>query len=146
MGDNNSMLHQLSQSPRGASNIVERRGLLDALDASQALVWFDPEGKIVDVNDNALRMFAYTKDDILKQDYFVLCKATAAQKLSLLNEWRSIANGKISHCEGSFVAKNGQEMWSSVNFAAIKNDDGLTRRIMAIFIDMSKVAWKSSAG
>jgi hypothetical protein len=33
---------------------IERRGLMDALDASQSLVWFDGAGVIVDLNKNGV--------------------------------------------------------------------------------------------
>ena len=58
-------------------NGIERRGLMDALDASQSLLWFDGAGVIVDANTNALRLFSYDAGDILKQDYFGCCQTNS---------------------------------------------------------------------
>lgn len=123
-------------------NGIERRGLMDALDASQSLVWFDGSGMIVDANANALRLFAYGDGDILRQDYFALCGAGSKQVLANKREWARISAGEMCHTERSYSAQDGREVWSSVNFAALKNEDGSTRRVLAMFTDMGRFAWK----
>ena len=123
-------------------NGIERRGLMDALDTSQSLVWFDGAGVIVDANTNALKLFAYGEGDILKQDYFALCGGRSKQVLADKREWARIAAGKLCHTERSYTALDGREVWSSVNFAALLNDDGSTRRVLAMFVDLSRFAWK----
>jgi len=120
----------------------ERRGLMDALDASQSLVWFDGAGVIVDANPNALRMFAYEKSEILKQDYFALCCRGSRHILADKREWARIAAGDMCHTERNYTGQDGREVWSSVNFAALRNADGSTRRVLAMFIDMGRFAWK----
>ena len=123
-------------------NGIERRGLMDALDASQSLVWFDGAGVIVDANANALRLFSYGEGDILKQDYFALCGLGLKQILADKREWARIAAGDMCHTERSYSAQDGREVWSSVNFAVLKNDDGSTRRVLAMFTDIRRFAWK----
>lgn len=123
---------------------IERRGLMAALDTSQSLVWFDANGAIVDANRNAQQMFAYNEVEMLQQDYYILCGASQSHALSYRREWNSISEGKTKHTERSFVAKDGTEVWASVNYAAIKNENGSTRRVMAIFIDMGRFACKPS--
>ena len=123
-------------------NGIERRGLMDALDASQSLLWFDGAGVIVDANTNALRLFSYDAGDILKQDYFALCGMRSKQVLADKREWARIAAGDMCHTERNYTAQDGREVWSSVNFAALKNDDGGTRRVLAMFTDLGRFAWK----
>ena len=141
MGLFNAVVHEPEIS-RSQSNRIERRGLMDALDASQNLVWFDANGVIVDANPNALKLFAYQEDEMLKQDYFSICGNNARQLMADKRQWARIASGELNHMERSFVGKNAHEVWSSVNFAAIKNENGSTRRVLALFIDMGKFAWK----
>ncbi|MEE9454582.1 MAG: PAS domain-containing protein [Paracoccaceae bacterium] len=136
-----SKVDRLEKTQNRASGI-EKRGLMDALEASQSLVWFDGNGMVVDANDNALKLFAYSEDDILKEDYYTLCKDGSAQKMADRREWAQIAEGALSHTERSYKTRDGAEIWASVNFAAIKTESGRTRRVMAIFIDMNKFAWK----
>ena len=124
------------------NNGIERRGLMDALDASQSLVWFNGAGVIVDANANALNLFAYNEEDILKQDYFALCGGGSKRILADKREWARIAAGEVCHTERNFTGQDGREVWSSVNFAALLNDNGSTRRVLAMFIDLGRFAWK----
>jgi len=123
-------------------NGIERRGLMDALDASQSLLWFDGAGVIVGANNNALQLFSYDEGNILKQDYFALCDARSRQLLADKREWERIASGEMCHTERNYATQDGHEVWSSVNFAALKNDDGNTRRVLAMFTDLGRFAWK----
>lgn len=142
MENRDSTVRPIRESPRGKSNMVERRGLMDALDASQSLLWFDPAGMIVDANDNALRLFAYSDEEIRMQDYYGLCMENNVQQIAQRREWQRIVAGDMNHTERSYVAQNGQEVWTSVSFAVVRNEDGTPRRVVAIFIDMSRFAWK----
>lgn len=130
------------------SDRIERRGLMAALDASQSLVWFDASGSVVDANENALQMFGYSELEMMKQDFCVLCgssnngRSGSSGSLASRREWNRIATGETVHNERSFVTSDGAEIWASVSFAAIKNENGVTRRVVAIFIDIGKFAWK----
>lgn len=121
-------------------NGIERRVLMDALDASQSLVWFDCAGVIVDANTNALKLFSYVVGDILKQDYFTLCGGRTKLNLADKREWARIADGKLCLTERTYTSNDGREIWSSVNFAALHNEDGSTRRVLAMFVDLSRFA------
>lgn len=123
-------------------NGIERRGLMEALDDSQSLVWFDGAGVIVDANPNALRLFAYENGEFLKQDYFALCGVGGKRVLADKREWGRIAAGQMSHTERSYSTQDGRENWSSVNFAAMLNEDGSARRVLGMFVDLSRFAWK----
>ena len=130
------------KTDRGAVNKIERRGLMDALDASQALVWFDANGMIVDANDNALELFDYSEQDILKQDYYALCKSSPNRHMADQREWARIADGQMNHTERNYKTRTGQEVWASVNFSSIKTESGRTRRVVAIFTDLNQFSWK----
>jgi methyl-accepting chemotaxis protein len=124
------------------SDKMERRGLMAALDASQALIWFDAAGRIVDANDNALTMFGYSIDDLLQRSYSDLIHAPTRQDHSYQRLWERIQTGQLRNEERSYYTASGSEVWTSANFAAITNEFGLTRRVLAILIDLSPWSWK----
>ena len=121
---------------------AERRGLMAALDASQALVWFDAAGRVVDVNDNALEMFGYSIEKFLQLTYADLIQANSRQDASYQKLWERIQTGQLRNEERSYFTDAGSEVWTSANFAAISNEYGLTRRVLAILIDLSPWSWK----
>lgn len=130
------------QTDRGPVNKIERRGLMEALDAAQSLVWFDANGMIVDANDNALALFGYTESQILQQDYYALCKSGPNCLMADKREWARISEGEMNHTERNYKTSDGQEVWASVNFSSIKTESGRTRRVVAIFTDLNQFTWK----
>ncbi len=124
------------------SDKAERRGLMAALDASQALVWFDAAGRVVDANDNALAMFGYSIEDFLQLTYADMIHAASRQDAAYQKLWERIQTGQLRNEERSYYTARGSEVWTSANFAAITNEFGLTRRVLAILIDLSPWSWK----
>lgn len=125
---------------------MERRGLMKALDASQNLLWFDANGRIVDANRNVLNLLGYSADEILLHDFFDLTIDNQGQLLSQRRTWLRISTGDLVHNEVSFHGKDRIDVWASVNYAALRHDNGETRRVLAILIDLTKWAWKPSGG
>ena len=120
---------------------MERRGLMDALDRAHAIVWFDPSGQVVDGNENALGLFGLSLDGFLAQDHFSLCRESRVESIAARREWGRIVAGEQVHTERNFYRSDGQRIWSSAVYAAIKREDGTTRRVIAIIIDLTRLAW-----
>lgn len=125
---------------------MERRGLMKALEASQNLIWFDANGRVVDANQNALGLLGYAAEEMLRHDFFDLTMENQAQLLSQRRIWLRISSGELVHSEISFHGKDGIDVWASVSFAALRHDNGETRRVLAMLIDLTKWAWKPSGG
>ena len=121
---------------------MERRGLMDALDQAHAIVWFDPQGQVVDGNENAIRLFGLTGNELFLEDYFTLCGQSRPSNMADRREWARIAAGEMVHCERNFVSSDGTKIWSSAIYAAIKREDDTTRRVIAIIIDLTRFAKK----
>jgi len=139
-GDMSRMI--IAPAKRGVTNRIERRGLMDALDQSQALIWFDAVGLVADSNENAQKLFGYSARHFLDQDYYTLCHPSKPASLSDKREWQRAADGEMYHTERCFMDAERREIWASVNYAAIRNEAGITRRVMAIFIDLNRFSWK----
>lgn len=124
---------------------MERRGLMKALDASQALLWFDAAGRVVDANTNVLHLLGYSPDEVLRHDYFDLTSDSPGQLLAQRRHWMRICNGELTHHECGFHRPDGGEVWASVSYAALRQENGQTRRVLAILIDLTRWAWKPNS-
>jgi methyl-accepting chemotaxis protein len=125
---------------------MERRGLMRALETSQNLLWFDATGRIVDANEKVLALLGYSSADLLRRDFFDLTLDNPNNLLSQKRIWNRICSGEHVHSEMNFRARDGADVWTSVSFAALRHDNGETRRVLAILIDLSRWAWKPSSG
>lgn len=120
----------------------ERRGVMSALDASQCLVWYDANGRIVDGNPNLQSLLGYDLEGLKRCTHAILTREDNPDNPKYLTHWSRIRDGELRNEERSYYTKNGSEVWSSVSYAAIKNDAGQTRRVLAIIIDLSPWSWR----
>ncbi|QHQ35963.1 PAS domain-containing protein [Algicella marina] len=120
----------------------ERRGVMAALDHAQCLVWFDALGRVVDGNPNAQDLLSYDLDNLKSCTHAALTGETDVDSPRYLTHWARIRDGELRNEERSVLTRNGTEVWSSISYAAIRNDAGKTRRVLAIIIDLSPWSWR----
>ena len=129
------------------SDKADRRGLMRALDVSQALVWFDADGRIIDSNPNFHALLNLSPPALADYSYFNLVGESDGDAPAIQRRWDRISSGMMSNEERSFYAPSGQEVWCSASYAAIRNEDtGRTRRVLCILIDLSPWSWKPNDG
>ena len=125
------------------SDKADRRGLMAALDAAQALVWFAPDGAILEGNANLQNMLAMSQVDLQARSYFDLIHGPDRKPDPADDQrWARISTGALPNEERSFFTSTGAEVWSSANYAAICNEAGVPRRVLGIIIDLSPWSWR----
>lgn len=120
----------------------ERRGVMAALDASQCLVWFDPNGQIVDANPNIQNLLDYSLDELKDMNHAAMIGEPDPAAPHYQRMWERIRDGHQKNDERSVYDSHGTEIWSSMSYAPIQNDKGQTRRVLAIVIDLSPWSWR----
>ena len=125
------------------SDRVERRGVMAALDAAQCLIWFDAQGRLVDANENTQSMLAMPLQDLGMMDYGSLVGDPEAHAHHTRKRWGRIRDGLLRSEERGLFAADGSEIWCSLTYAAIRSEQGGTRRVLAIAIDMTPWSWRN---
>lgn len=120
----------------------ERRGVMAALDQSQCLVWLDAHGRIVDANVNVQALLDRDLPAMKTQNHATLIGITDPDSPQYAIHWARIRDGALKNEERSVYTTDGNEVWSSISYAPIKNDAGKTRRVLAIIIDLSPWSWR----
>lgn len=123
----------------------ERRGLMAALDRSQCLIWFDPTGQIVDCNPRVQNLLSFDLKTMRTNTHATLMGEPDPTHPQYATHWERICTGAILNEERSLIAQDGSEIWCSISYAAVKNDAGATRRILAIVIDLSPWSWRPNS-
>ncbi len=113
-----------------------------ARDLSQCLLWFNPEGLVVDANPNAQALFQRDLRAMQALNHATLVGEDHPESRHYQAHWGRIRDGLIRNEERSFRDAQGNEIWTSVSYAAIRNGSGRTRRILAIVIDLSPWSWR----
>lgn len=74
----------------------ETRNKLQAIDRAMAVIEFDLDGRIIGANDNLLRLFGYSRQELLGKHHKLLCPAELINSPDYQDFWRQLNKGEFS--------------------------------------------------
>ncbi|MBZ4021812.1 hypothetical protein CKO11_04975 [Rhodobacter sp. TJ_12] len=114
-----------------ASDISEKtrerkhlESMMAALHRSQAVIEFDLQGNIVDVNDTFLAAMGYTRDELIGKHHRMFMPPGAAEKADYAEFWDTLRTGEFVAGVFSRVAKGGRQIFLRATYNPIKGVDG----------------------
>ena len=89
---------------------AETTDTLHAVQASQAVIEFTPDGTILAANENFLNAMGYTLDEIRGQHHRMFVDPTYAASPEYLEFWKKLAAGHFDAAEYKRFGRNGREI------------------------------------
>ncbi len=83
---------------------------LAALDKSQAIIQFTPDGTIETANENFLSAVGYQLDEIKGQHHRMFVDPAESSKSDYQKFWDSLRKGEFQQAEYRQLGKNGREI------------------------------------
>lgn len=130
-----------------ASDITEQKlksfefeGIVTALDRVQAVIEFDPSGKILKANDNFLQALGYNKlDEIQNKHHSMFVEKEYASSPDYQQFWENLAHGEFQSGEFKRVRKDGKDIWISASYNPIKDANGEVYKVIKFATDITKI-------
>lgn len=97
---------------------------LDAINVDQAVVEFDMDGRVLDVNDRFLSLFGYARAQLLGQPHAILCDARDAAAADYQQFWEALRSGQRQSGQFRRVAGDGTEVWIHASYHPLIGPDG----------------------
>jgi methyl-accepting chemotaxis protein len=113
------------------------RGKVEAIDRSQAVIEFDPNGVIIDANANFLKTMGYALDEIAGKHHRMFVMPEDAANPSYEAFWAALRDGKFQTSEYRRVGKNGREVWIQGSYNPILDPNGRTIKVVKIATDIT---------
>jgi methyl-accepting chemotaxis protein len=130
--------------PRTASSealaeLAELRAQLAAVDRTQALIEFAPDGTILHANDNFLRALGYSLEEVRGQHHSLFVDSLTRNSAEYRAFWSDLASGRFRSGEFKRVTKAGRELWVQGSYNPIFDESGRTQKIVkfAAILSMS---------
>ncbi len=98
---------------------AEFEGKVAAINRSQAVIEFDLDGHILDVNDNFLNAVGYTRDDVVGRHHRMFVAPETAQSHEYADFWRSLAEGEFVSGEFHRYGKDNRDVWLQATYNPI---------------------------
>ena len=80
----------------------------DALDKVQAIIEFDLDGTVVSANENFLRIFGYSLDEVIGKHHRIFCEPGYVESDAYAEFWQKLGRGECHAAEFKRLAKGGR--------------------------------------
>ncbi len=117
-------------------NLESTRAILDALNKSQAVIEFTPDGHILCANDNFLATLNYRLDDIKGKHHRMFCDDEFYRNHPSF--WQQLANGE--HFSGQFkrLDSRGNTVWIEATYNPIVDENGTVVKVIKFASDITQ--------
>lgn len=116
---------------------VRDAAIVSALTRVQGLVEYDAEGKVLAANDNFLRVFGYTLQEIRGRHHSLFVGEAESRTTSYRKMWELIESGESQAGEFKRVGKAGNVIWVNATYNPIRDETGNVVRIVNFCRDIS---------
>ncbi len=117
--------------------------LIEALNRSQAIIQFTPEGKILSANANFLAVTGYTENEIIGQHHRLFCLPDYVQSDAYRRFWSNLAAGQFQEGEFKRIGRQGKIVWLQASYTPVRDSSGKVVRVLKIASDITEAKARS---
>jgi methyl-accepting chemotaxis protein len=110
---------------------------IEALNRSQAVISFDPSGKIIDANGNFLNALGYTLDEIKGRHHSMFVSPDERDGRAYAAFWEALRMGEYQSAEFRRIGKNGGEIWIQATYNPVFDGSGRVFQVVKFSTDIT---------
>lgn len=111
--------------------------LLGALDRSQAVIEFEPDGTIITANDNFLAVTKYTLSEIQGKHHRMFCESQLIESRAYQEMWPKLASGEPMSGVFCRLDKLGQKIWIEAAYTPVRDFGGKVVKVVKFATDIT---------
>jgi methyl-accepting chemotaxis protein len=108
---------------------------IQALDRTQAMIEFTPDGTIVTANRNFLEAMGYSLNDIKGQHHRMFVDPAERESPAYREFWAKLGRGEFIAGDFRRITRSGKELWLSATYSALNDASGKTYKVVKIARD-----------
>ena len=123
---------------------AEYEGRMQAIDRVQAVIEFELDGTVIKANENFLRIFGYTLDEVAGKHHRLFCDPGYAESRDYAEFWQRLGRGEFDSGEFRRIAKDGSEVWLQASYNPILDASGRPHKVVKFAADITEEVQKRS--
>ncbi len=116
----------------------DTKAIIDALNASQAVIEFTPSGEILTANSNFLGAVGYSLNEIAGQHHSLFCDPEYAQTDAYRQFWKDLGQGHFASNVFKRFGKGGRAIWLQATYNPIRNEAGKVSKVIKFASDITE--------
>jgi len=129
--------HEISRSISAREVADDQTGLVNAINRSEAVIFFEPDGTILGANENFCGAMGYEEKDIVGQHHRIFVDPADSQNADYTQFWADIRDGKFQ--SGDFRRRNrdGDDVWINASYNPIFDEHGNVVKVVKVASDIT---------
>lgn len=119
------------------ANSNEYQAIQHALDKSQAIIHFKPDGSILWANANFLGAMGYTLPEIVGRHHSMFVEEAYSASSEYRDFWTSLQRGDFQAAEYKRFGKGGKEIWIQASYNPLKDKRGNVFKVVKYATDIT---------
>ncbi|MBO0345213.1 PAS domain-containing methyl-accepting chemotaxis protein [Roseibium sp. CAU 1637] len=111
--------------------------IYSALDRSQAVIEFNPDGTILTANENFLKTLGYELSEIQGHHHSMFVSESDRRSSEYQDFWASLSRGEFKAGQFKRIDKNGEEVWIEATYNPIRKSDGTPYKVVKFASDIT---------
>lgn len=125
-------------SDAGVQRLQELEGVMNALDVSQAIIEFEPDGTVVAANSNFLATMGYSIEELIGAHHSIFIAEDEQNSRKYLDFWDRLRSGEYVSSQCRRITRDKQEVWLQANYCPVINPHGEVIKIIKFAIDITE--------
>lgn len=118
--------------------------ILTSLYKTYAVIEFEPDGTIVEANENFLGALGYSQDEIKGKHHSMFVDPEDVKSPEYKQFWEDLAAGKSFTSQYKRLGKGGKEIWIEATYNAITDKSGKVYRVIKLASDVTERALENA--
>ncbi|MDO1584594.1 methyl-accepting chemotaxis protein [Rhizobium oryzicola] len=116
---------------------LEDGNRLTAINLSQALIEFTPDGVILGANDNFLAAMGYQLSEITGKHHSMFCDADYVRSDAYRQFWQNLRGGTFTVDNFARIGKGGRKVWIQAAYTPVQDASGRIYKIIKVASDIT---------
>jgi methyl-accepting chemotaxis protein len=128
-----------SKSGAGARSLssTEMASQIAAINRSQAVIEFSPDGKILHANPNFLQVLGYTLDEVRGKHHSLFVDPAYRDSADYRAFWQKLGRGEFDASQYKRIGKGGKEVWIQASYNPLLDRSGKVIGVIKFATDIT---------
>ncbi len=116
---------------------LEQEAVINAINRSMAIITFNPEGIVLEANENFVNATGYRRDEVIGKHHRLFCAETLYKSDEYRQFWERLNQGEFFSGQFPRLNRQGEPLWLRATYNPVFNSDGQLYKIVKFATDVT---------